>query len=811
MNFRDFRTGWRLLIKEPGYSAVVILGLSVGFAVCFLLLGYVRYSLSYDSTVPQSDRIYLIEHRLNIIGKAAWYEMTPLPFFDVAQRTGMVDAATVTALQRLPFKVNNNVSQVDLVAVHTSFQQMFGVHPIEGDLQDALTRPDRIALTQSTARKLFGDTHVVGKALGIKDKSFVVSAILADPPTNSSISYGALAGINSAAWPEEERKALFSAWAGIGMNKIYVKLKPGVSPVALTQALQDASDHSPFASSLEPAVLQQLGQRKVMDIRLGPLTELYFDSATANAPGSSEHGDLRIVLGLAAVAVLILLLAMTNYINLATVRTLGRQREIAVRKVLGASIARLVMQFLAESLLVSLIATILGLALAGLLLPVFSDLVDRRLEDVFTPLSIAGAGLIGVFVGMAAGAYPAWVALRVRPPRTLAGRGSSETIGGLWLRRVLTVLQFTTAMALTSVTLAIAWQTHFASQVNPGFDPTQMLVLNLPEGLKNPTSRGLYDDLARLPDVTGVTVSFDPVGRKFVGANSTLIRNDGSRGSVVWRPVSSNFFDVFGIHPVAGRLFDSKIDKDDTPDDATESVIVLNNAAVRALGFPSNEAALGQILTTSKEDGGLTLTVVGIVPDIRHESLHELPQPIGYYPDLHGSALTIKTTGALKALEASANELKQKYFPNDVIEIRTEQSYFAENYANDLRLAKLLSLASIIAILIASFGIYVLSTYSVQRLAKQIVLRKLFGASPLDIVKLVGREFIVLIVVAAVIGLSFAELVSQRYLATFVEQAPIGVWALAFGLFAALLATMVSTLRHTVIAMRMAPASIFRD
>jgi ABC-type antimicrobial peptide transport system permease subunit len=294
-----------------------------------------------------------------------------------------------------------------------------------------------------------------------------------------------------------------------------------------------------------------------------------------------------------------------------------------------------------------------------------------------------------------------------------------------------------------------------------------------------------------------------------------LVRDDGSRATVVWRPVSSNFFEVFGLHPVAGRLFDKKTDRDDFSEDelkaAKEDVIVLNLAAVHALGYATPEAAIGQILTTKRGQDTFANHVIGVAPDIRHENLHEAPRTIAYVPMNRVSVLTVKTSGDVAALESEANKLVQKYFPDDVVEIRREQSYFAENYADDLRLAKLLGLASLIAIAIASFGIYVLSTYSVQRLSKQIVIRKLFGAKHIDIVKLVGREFIVLIIVGGLIGLPIATLINQRYLATFVEQAPVGVWTLVAALVVALLATFVSTLRHTLIALRMAPAFILRD
>ncbi len=812
MNIRDFRIGLRLLMKEPGYSAVAVLGLSIGFAVFFLLFGYVRYSFSYDAAVPQGERIYLIIHRLNIIGKPAWYELAPLPFLDVAKRSGLVeDGSIVNRMSKLPFKVGDRVQQIDLIAVNPEFQQMFGIQPLEGDLHAALTQPDRLALTVTSAYKLFGDSHVVGKSVQISGKPYVVSAILADPPSNSTVNYAAMAGVVTSLWPEDFRTSLFAAWGNIGA-KIYVKLKPGASAAALTEILQNAADNSPLAGSLDPATLQRLGSKKVMDIGMGALPDMYFDSRIAQgAPGSSQHGDKRTVLGLAAIALLILALATANYLNLATMRTLGRQREIAMRKVLGAEVGRVIGQFLAESTVVSLTATGLGLLLAWLLLPLFSDLINRQIDDVFTPMTISLSLALGVLVGVLSGAYPAWVALHVRPPQTLAGRGSSETIGGLWLRRVLSVLQFSAVMGLTGVTFTIAWQTHYASQANPGFDPTPMVVVDLPDDMKNPASRSLRGALARLPGVTGVTVTDDPVGRGFIGLNSTLTRDGHTNASIVWRMVGADFFEVFGIHPLAGRLFDTKLDAEDTQR-TKESNIVLNRAAVQALGFASPEAAIGQIFNQGSGNDAQVLHVIGVTPDIRHQSLHEVPQPMAYTVDgVDTSVLTVRTNGDVRSLESEAESLAARYFPNDVVDIRRAQTYIVENYKDDLRLSKLLGLASVIAIAIAAFGIYVLSTYSVQRLAKQIVLRKLLGAGHLDIVRLVGREFVTLIAVGAVIGLPLAALANAQYLATFVERAPMGAWPLVGALLLAAVVALGATVRHTMIAIRMAPARLLTE
>ena len=218
MRLRDFLVGWRFLKKEPGYSSVVVFGLSIGFAVSFLLLGYVRYCLSYDSDVPQSGQIYLVENKFNLVSKAAWYELTPLPYLEVARQSGLIASGTpVKTTAQSPVKVDNHIVPVDLVGVSSDFQPMFGLHAVEGDLDDALSRPDRIAVTESTARRLFGEPRAVGKSVQINEQSFLIGAVLADPPANSTLQYQALTALESKAiWSEDERKFMTGAWANIG-------------------------------------------------------------------------------------------------------------------------------------------------------------------------------------------------------------------------------------------------------------------------------------------------------------------------------------------------------------------------------------------------------------------------------------------------------------------------------------------------------------------------------------------------------------------------------------------------------------------
>jgi ABC-type antimicrobial peptide transport system permease subunit len=802
MNLRDFRVGWRMLVQQPAYSAVVVLGLAAGFAACFLLLGFVRYSFTYDDHVPDAGQVHLVKTRFNMDGDRAWYELAPMQFLAQAQRSPMVADATMLFPLYVSMKAGAQLRQVQLAAVNPGFPAMFGVRALAGDLQAALRQPDSIALTTGAAQRLLGRPAVLGEQVTIDGAPFRVAAVLPDTPANSTVFYEALAGVGTSAWHDGYRQNVLKNWGQIG-GRVYVKLRPGAPAAALEQSLQAAVDASPLVAGLPPQTVRELGSKKALDVRLGALPDMYFDADTADSPTGGEHGDLRRIGALAAIALVILLLAATNYVNLATVRTIRRQREIAMRKVLGASTGRLVAQFLAESTLVALIAASLGLLVAWLLLPLFAGLVDRKLDGMFGIANILVALSLGVSTGLAAGLYPAWVALGVHPQHTLAGRGSAENSAGLWLRRALTVLQFSTAIGLTSVTLAMVWQVYYATNLDPGFDAASMLVLNLPRPLRGAARDALRGELARLPGVSDVAGAQGAIGDPFIGNNMFFATPAGAGTQLLIFDVSANFFEVLGLAPVAGRLFDSKTETDKSADK-----VVLTEGAVRALGYTSAAQAIGQILTMGDST---PMQVVGVAPPMRFDSAHQATRPMVYRISPTPLALLVRGKGDMRALEAAAQAAAQRSAPDHVVTVRRASSYFAKNYAQDLRLAKLLGLASLIAVAIASFGIYVLATYSVQRMARQIVLRKLYGAGRRAILALVGREFASLLALGAAIALPIAAVANARYLAGFVEHAPMGAWPLLAALLLAALVTVLSTLRHTLGALRMAPAHILRD
>ena len=796
MNLRDFRIGWRLLMQQPAYSAIVTGGLAIGFAACFLLLGYVAYCLDYDSRVPYRERVYVVKQRINLFPRPEWQTNSYLSLRDMALRSGLVSAATIVKDLDLPLRQGGQLHKMSVQAVDPAFATIFGLAAAQGDLQAALTQPDGVALTASAARQLFGAAPPLGQTIQAGAATLQVRALLPDHQANTNQAYEALVGSGSSAWPEAQRNGPFTYR---NRGTVYLKLKRGASATALAALLQQAADESPQDRQARAApVGKSLRGRKVSDVALLPLSQLYFDADLANSRDGANHGRIDSVLGLAAIALLILLLATVNYVNLATVRTLRRQREIAVRKLLGAGAPRLIRQFLGESALTAVLSAGAGLLLAWLLLPLFSELVRRPLDGVFTPARCAAALLLALAVGLCAGAYPAWCAQRVRPGPALAGRGNSETVGGLWLRRALTVLQFGAAIALSAATLAVGWQAWYAGHAWPGFDPRQILTLDLPvDAGGTPAAQAFADALALQPRIGGVASMSEAVGRdgwKIVGSITTRDRRD-IRMEIKY--VGAGWFQLYGLQPLWGRLFDPALDH------GKSSNVVLNAAAATALGFASPRQAVGQTMPNGD-------SIVGIAPEVRFQTLRQ-PSEALLYQLKPGGVLTFRSADDAATVYRDIEPLWRRYFPDEILEVHTAQSLLTAMYDDDLRLSRMLALASAVAIALAAFGIYVLSAYSVQRSAREIVIRKLHGARGVDIAALVGGEFALLVGAGAVLGLPPAALAIQRYLAGFVEHAPVGGWTLAAALTLAALVATLATARHTLTALRLPPALALRD
>lgn len=790
MRLRNLKLAWRLLAREPLYSAVAVLGLAVALAACFLLFGLVRYAWTYNDAIAGADGIYVVKERRNMFPRASWGESASPLLARKAEAAGLVRDATGARTDRLTARVGDRFVQLRVSVAEPNYLDFFGLRTIAGDARAALVRPDALVLSRSEAVRLFGGTDALGKVVTIAGTPFVVRAIIADLPANTSPAFEALLGKGVHSW-DPTPKTTQDAW--FRRARLYLRPAPGVDAHALETALEEMVARERDAGL--PATLTEGRPKPLTSIAVTRLSKVYFDQDLA-AGNSERYGNPAAIAGLALLGLLILVLAATNYVNLAAVRTAARRREIAVRKALGVSGTGLAGQFAAEALLVGAGSTLIGGVLAWLTLPLFSALVGRPVAATFGPGAWALMAAIGIATGLASGLYPAWLAARVPPSVALGGR-AGETLEGVRLRRILTVAQFAAAIGLVAASLAVWWQARYASGADPGFDPASQLVLRLPgqPGQQATSAAHAFKaELRRLPMVEGATAMSEAIGRDDVTITMNVSLRDGSAVPIEGKEVGANFFQVFGLRPLAGRLFARE----------GEEGVVLNARAALALGFATPEAAVGQIVDKDKR-------VIGIAPDLRFTTLRQQPGPIMYLQSEDQGVLTVRVRGPLPDARAAIDMLWRRHFPNDAPDIETAASVFARNYAEDLRQAQLLALASVVATALACFGIYVLSSYTIRRRAREFVLRKLHGATPRHIGLLVAREWLALLGVGALLALAPAWLWTERYLAGFVERAPMGWWPLAIACAGVGLVALAGCARQAVAAMRMSPALALRD
>jgi putative ABC transport system permease protein len=788
MRLRNLKLAWRLLAREPVYSAVAVLGLAVALAACFLLFGLVRYAWTHNAAIRDADRIHVVKERRNLLPRPDWGESAPPPLLQLATSSGLAQEGTSAKPFQLAARIGERLVQVTLAVAAPNYVRFFGVRVLAGDADAALARPDALVVSRAEALRLFGTTDALGKVMSIDGAPFVVRAVIADMPPNTSPEFDLLLGEGRHGWDREpaDKRAAWSRRA-----RLYLRTVPGADPVALQQALEQAV--AVERDSVFSAAFTAGHPKPYTSIAVTPLSKVYFDPDLLSSRASQRYGSPTAIAGLAGLGVLILLLAAINYVNLAAVRTAARRREIAVRKSLGVSGAGLAAQFLAESLLVGAGATLIGAMLAWLALPLFSELVGRPLASSYGAAGWTVLAALGLGTGLLSGLYPAWLAVRVPASTALGGR-AVDTADGQRMRRVLTVVQFAAAIGLVSAGLAVWWQARYASQADPGFDPRPQLVLALPGEPASAAVHAFKTALARLPGVDGVAAMEEAVGRD--GNKSVILIDRPGRESVPLelKDVGANFFEVFGLRPLAGKLFSRR----------GEDGVVLNARAALALGYATPEAAVDQVIQGNSR-------VIGIAPDVRYHSLREKPSAIMYRLDEEQGVLTVRTRGSLPEARAAIEALWGRHFPNDMPDIETASSVFAANYAEDLRQAQLLALASAVATALACFGIYVLSSYTIRRRAREFVLRKLHGATPRHIGLLVAREWLALLALGCLLALGPAWLWTERYLATFVERAPMGWWPLAIACAGVGLVALAGCARQAVAAMRVSPALALRD
>ena len=761
------------LVRNRLYAAISIIGLSIGFTAAILIGLYARDEFSYDRFIPGGKTTYL----LAITAK------TP----KTAPVESLVSEVWTAPLLKLQFP-----QIADAVRLQKSFSPplvrlgdyraaeqhfywadpgFFGVLPLKalaGDPASALDRPDGLVITRAMAHKYFHKDVPLGAALLIDDHPFRVAAVLEDPPSNTHLD-GDFYASSLSAYSAIKQSEKMNGVGDFYLNVLtYIRLKPGARAESIERELpQFFRDSLPIQAS----VLQAVGAATETG-HLVPLADIHLRRSDQGA--MKPQGDPQVIAAIALVGVLIVVSATINFVTLMTARAGRRALEVGVRKAAGAARGDLIVQFVGEALIYVLLSMLVASALAELLLPAANAFLQRRmaLDYLADPGLALGILAFALVVGLGAGVYPALVLSSYHPSAALKG-GVVKAGGSALVRQGLVIAQFAILIALIVTTVTIARQTAFALNEGMRVDKDQTLI-----AFVAPCTANFRDEVRALPGVQAAGCS----GSSVLAFNSL---SDGvsvgdRRQSLEADPVDFGFFDVYGLRPIAGRLLDRTRSEDALhADPAATSDIVLNETAVRALGFPSAAQAVGRTLVwhgapnaESRASPARPARIVGVVRDFTFGDVHERIKPAYYYigpkTALYSTALNVRLKGRDVPETLAALDRVWSRVGDGRPMIRTFTSQFMLfRYRAALAQGALIAICAMLALLIASLGLVALAAFTAEQRTREIGIRKVMGAATGDIVRLLVWQFTKPVLGANLIAWPVAWIVMSRWLKGF--------------------------------------------
>jgi putative ABC transport system permease protein len=769
--FRNYiKVALRNLWKHKSFSAINIFGLAVGIATCLLIIVFVMDELSYDKFNKKADRIYRVDGDINFGGTHFILAVAPDPMGPTLKKDFPQVEQYVRFRDYGGFRVkkdNENVQENKVIHVDSTLFDVFTLPLIEGDAKTALTDPTSIVITEKVAEKYFNRTDVVGKTLVINDtSSYKISGVIKLIPTQSHFNFDFFVPLKT----EESRQG---NWLSNNFNT-YIVLKEGSDPKKLADQYDELINKyvGPQAQSLLNASLEELKKNgSYLKYSLMPLTQIHLHSDKVAELGA--NGNMQYVYIFSAIAIFILLIACVNFMNLSTARSSNRAKEVGVRKVLGSAKKNLVVQFLAESILISFIALILAITIAQLLLPYFNQLSGKEIVlGLFSkPWLIPCLILLVLTVGLLAGIYPAFYLSSFQPISVLKGRLAAGFKSG-WFRSTLVVFQFAISIILIVGTVVIYNQLNFIRSKQLGFDREQVLVIKNTYSL-NQKAKSFKNELLNIRGVEAVTMTgFLPTSD--YRSDSPLFPDAtlDQKSAVAMQNwyVDENYIPALRMEMAKGRNFSAQLASDSL-------AIIINEAAAKLLPFadPVNKSLY---LTTSfKTKIPKAFRIVGVVKDFNFNSLRQRVTPLAlFFGEEKGSVAIRLRTSDLPSLISEVENKWKSVVPGQPFNYSFMNDDFNKIYRSDQRIGKIAMSFSVLAIFIACLGLFGLVTYAAEQRTKEIGIRKILGATVTNIVGILSKDFLMLVIIAALIAFPVAWWAMSTWLQDFAYRIDISWW-----------------------------------
>jgi putative ABC transport system permease protein len=780
------KTAWRSLIKNKLVSLTNILGLSIGMAACLLILEYVSFELSYDRFNENSDDIYRVYNDRYQKGKLIQHSTVTYSAVSKAMKADFPEVISYTRVvpeaQSIIFYNGKKFRGQQELFVENSFLTMFSYPLVAGDSRTALAEPHTIVITESLARRIFNVDHykmssVLGKTIawGINSNFFKITGVCKDIPDNSHLQFDFLISYitlytGKDSWKEADYNFTDSQF------RHYIMLKHGTDYKALEAKFADFSLRhfrgSIVSGSVEKFYLQPLK-------RVHMYSDFEYDiGITTNA---------TVVWGLFIIAALILIIAWINYVNLATAKSAERAKEVGVRKVAGATKSQLVRQFMTESLIINIFSLVIALIIIVIFQGAFNTFINYQLSLAYLfQKSLGGYSfsaflvvsiLSGIFIS---GFYPSFVLSSFKPILVLKGK-FINSLKGIILRKALVIGQFTITVVLIISSFVVYRQMRFVSQQALGFNMSQMLIIEGPKLAKwdstlFPRQNTFMAEITRISGVRGAAFSTYVPGEE-IYRSLEIRRSDGSgSGHVPIRAnwTSPNFINLYQIKMLAGRTLSNS-------DYQSNGLVGFNNlvlslTAIKMLDFKSPTDAIGREILW----GGGTYNIVGVIADFHQRSMHYPIEPTMFMSGTQPSMqFSVKVDP--RHLVATIDAIKQKYnamFPGNLFNYYFLDEKFNRQYSSDQLFGKVFAFFSGLAIFIACLGLFGLSLFATFQRSKEVGIRKVLGASIINIMITLSKDFMLLVLISILVASPIAWFAMHNWLQHFVIRINI-----SFGIF----------------------------
>jgi len=769
------KIAFRNLKRQKISTSINIVGLAIGLATCILIMLYIQDELSYDRYNDKADRIFRAALKLGLDGKDVGGPMLgPNVGRDLQQEFPEVLKATRILNQGSEFVSygTSSFKQDNLLAADSTFFEVFSIPLLKGDPKRALAEPNTLVLTEGAARKYFGNQDPLGKVLlfGSEKKPYRITGVVRNVPANSHFRFDML--ISLAGYDEQHIGWLYSinyyTYLLLPEKYDYKKLEAKIPRLAEKQIGAELQQWLKITPSQFRAKGDDFG------IFLQPLTSIHLHSRFGGAE-LSPGGNILYVYVLTAIAVFMLLIACVNFMNLSTATAVRRSREVGVRKVLGSVKGQLQQQFLIESVLLAMIALLVGLLVVGLALPFFNQLTGKQLTFslLINPFVAAGLVAAAVLVGLLAGSYPAFYLSSFKPVVVLKGQVTTGR-GSFNLRNGLVVFQFFITISMIVATVTADRQLRYMQSQKVGFDREQVMVIHDTHMLRN-NEAVFRDRIIQSPQVFTASVSGQvPVGNSNMD-NTTVMSKENPDKGVMSRfyYVDDAYIPTLGMKVVQGRNFSKSFPTD-------SFAVILNETAVKALGWQQDP--IGRELIGHTDDNGVKTyyRVIGVVSDFHFESLRQKIGPLVMFLGRNSGNILVKThTDKLPQFLASLKRQWESFSPAAPFSYSFLDDRFAQVYVSEQKIEQVLTLFSSLTIFIACLGLFGLATYTAEQRTKEIGIRKVLGASAGSVVALLSKDFLKLILVALLLATPIAWWGMDQWLNEFAYKTTIDWWIFA--------------------------------